>query len=300
MAQIHINRILFATDFLESSRLALDYAVALANHFQATIEMLHVLELSVAAAEAETLGQKQSHMRHMAVERINSLAEGVRRLGITVEVRIEDGIPANVILAATKSDHIDLLVLGIHGVHRGIDHLLIGSNTERILLAATCPTLTVGAHVLSGVDIHLHFDEIIYFSDFTPEAAAAAAYAVFFSKEFHAPIEVCQLSPRASESGERVQQKLVDEYCNSMKRALDGEDSEWCKPAFHLERGMETDQMIERAQNQHAGLIILGVRTASQLARHLHTSFAYRLLAGATCPVLSISRAGAETDEGKV
>lgn len=297
MAQIRINRILFATDFLQSSRLALDYAVALANHFQATIEMLHVLELSVAAAEAETLGQKHSRMRQMAIERINSLAEGVRRLGIKVEVCVEDGIPADVILAATKSHHIDLLVLGIHGVHRGIDHLLIGSNTERILLAAPCPTLTVGAHVLAGVGIHLHFEEIIYFSDFTPEAIAAVPYAIFFSKEFHSPIDVCQLLPLVAESGEPVQQDIVDEYCNSMKGALGGKDSKGCKPTFDLKRGMETDQMIERAQSQYAGLIVLGVRTTSQLDRHLHTSFAYRLLARATCPVLTIRGVGAETVE---
>ena len=297
MAQIRVNRILFATDFLQSSRLALDYAVAFASHFQATIVMLHVLELSNAAAEAETMGQKHSHMRQMAIERINSLAVGVKRLGISVEVHVEDGIPADVILAATKNHHIDLLVLGIHGIHRGIEHLLIGSNTEKILLAAPCPTLTVGAHVLSGLDIDLHLEKVIYFSDFTPEATAAAPYAVFFSKEFNAPIDVCQLLPVAAENSARVQQALADEYCKSMRLALNGEDSEWCKPAFQLERGMETDQMIERAQSQHAGLIVLGVRTTSQLGRHLHTSFAYRLLAGATCPVLSIRGVDAEAVE---
>ena len=53
------------------------------------------------------------------------------------------------------------------------------------------------------------------------------------------------------------------------------------------------DQMIERAQSERARLIVLGVRTQSQLGRHLHTSFAYHLLAKATCPVLTIREAGA-------
>jgi nucleotide-binding universal stress UspA family protein len=51
---------------------------------------------------------------------------------------------------------------------------------------------------------------------------------------------------------------------------------------------MEVDQILDRAQSQNAGLIVLGVRTESQLGRHLHTSFAYHLLARATCPVLSV------------
>jgi nucleotide-binding universal stress UspA family protein len=48
-----VDRILFATDFLGSSRLALDYAVAFTRHFKATIIMVHVLKLSYAR-EIET------------------------------------------------------------------------------------------------------------------------------------------------------------------------------------------------------------------------------------------------------
>lgn len=286
--EIKLKRILFATDFLESSRLALDYAVAFAERFHATIVMFHVVELTPAAMEAEVVSAGPSLMRRAAQQRLNALAAGVRRLGLVVEAHVEDGLPSNVILSAVERFNVDLLVLGVHGVHRGIEHLVIGSNTEKILLSAQCPTLTVGAHVLSGVDLQLHFDEIIYFSDFTPEATAAAPYAVFLGKVFDAPIEVCQLLPVIAENNEHLQKELADDYCNTMKRILGNSDSEWCRPAFQLERGMEMDQIIEHAQRQHAGLIVLGVRTESQLGRHLHTSFAYHLLAKATCPVLSV------------
>lgn len=286
--EIKIRRILFATDFLESSRLALDYAVAFAEHFNATIVMLHVVELSQAATEVEVETSKPSLMRRVAHGRLDALASGVRRLGIPVEAHVEDGIPCQTILRGVDRYDTDLLVLGVHGVHRGLEHLLIGSNTEKILLSAKCPTLTVGAHVLSGVDLKLHLDEIIYFSDFTPEATAAAPYAVFFGKEFDAPIEVCQLLPVIAENNERLKMDLADDYCKSMARVLGATNSEWCAPAFQLDHGMEIDQIIERAQRQNAGLIVLGVRTASQLGRRLHSSFAYNLLAKATCPVLSV------------
>jgi nucleotide-binding universal stress UspA family protein len=45
-APMKIDRILYATDLLENSRLALDYAVCFAQHFKATIVMLHVVLLS--------------------------------------------------------------------------------------------------------------------------------------------------------------------------------------------------------------------------------------------------------------
>lgn len=286
--QVRLKRILFATDFLESSRLALDYAVAFAEHFHATIVMHHVVELTSAAMGAEAVTAGPSLMRRVAQQRLEALAAGVRRLGITVEAHVEHGLPCDVILSAVERFSADLLVLGVHGVHRGIEHLVIGSNTEKILLSARCPTLTVGAHVLSGVGAPLRFDEIIYFSDFTPEATAAAPYAVFLGREFSAPIDVCQLLPAIAENNPRLQSELADEYCRRMKDVLGESDSDWCLPAFQLEHGMEIDQILDRAQSQNAGLIVLGVRTESQLGRHLHTSFAYHLLARATCPVLSV------------
>lgn len=288
LAQPKVERILFATDFLASSRVALDYAAAFANHFKATLIMLHAVELPYPAREAETATSRPSVSRRLACERLEAIANGVRCTGLQVETVVVDGIPSDVILRAVDYHAADLLVLGVHGVHRGLAHLLIGSNTERILLSANCPTMTVGAHVMAGVDPALHFKEILYFSDFTPEATAAAPYAVFLGKEFHAPIDLCQLMPDVADNSPQVQNVLAENYCETMKKLLPDAASTWCSPSFHLDHGMEIDEIIERAQSQSAGLIVLGVHTESQLGRHLHTSFAYHLLAKATCPVVSI------------
>jgi nucleotide-binding universal stress UspA family protein len=51
--------------------------------------------------------------------------------------------------------------------------------------------------------------------------------------------------------------------------------------------------LIHRATANLAGMIVLGLKPRSTVGRHVHTSFAYRLLANASCPVLTI-RATAE------
>jgi nucleotide-binding universal stress UspA family protein len=283
-----IERILFATDFFGSSRLALDYAVAFARHFRATIIMVHALELSYPAREAETETFRPSLTRRHAQERLQAVADGVRCAGVPVENFVEEGIPVEVILRAVEYHAADLLVLGVHGVHRGLAHLLIGSNTEKILLSTSCPTMTVGAHVLTGVDPGLHFKEILYFSDFTPEATEAAPYAAFLGTEFQTSVDVCQLLPDVTPDSLGLRQILAEEYCDAIRQAYSDSDSDWGTPAFHLDRGMEFDEIIDRAQSHHAGLIVLGAHTESQLGRHLHTSFAYQLLSKATCPVISI------------
>jgi nucleotide-binding universal stress UspA family protein len=288
MTELKVQRILLATDFLESSRLALDYAVAIAHHFKATIDILHVLEFSQPAMEAELLTRRPSVSRKAAKGRIEALASAVRCTGIEVETYVEDGVPCEVILQAVNSHQANFLVLGVHGVHRGLGHLLIGSNTEKLLLSATCPTLTVGAHVLAGVDLSLHLNEILYFSDFTPEATAAAPYALLLGREFNVPVDVCQLVPEIAEHNPQLRQALAEEYCEAVRSVIHEAKPDWCTPNFQLQRGLELEQIINRAETQTAGLIVLGVHTQSQLGRHLHTSFAYQLLAKATCPILSI------------
>lgn len=150
--------------------------------------------------------------------------------------------------------------------------------------------MTIGAHVLSGFDLQLHVGEVICFFDFTPEAIAAAPYAVFLSKALSAPLEVCQLLPVAAERNQRLQEELDYDYAKSIKHLIGKSDFEGLKPALQLKRGTELEQIIARSERQNAGLIVLGVRAASPLDRHLHTSFAYNLLARATRPILSVRR----------
>lgn len=283
-----MDRIVFATDFLASSRLALDYAVAFARYFKATIIMVHALELSNPAREAETETSLPSLTRKRAEEHLNTLAQGVRNAGVSVEAYIEDGIPAEVITRSVDRHSADLLVLGVHGVHRGLSHLLIGSNTEKILLSTSCPTMTVGAHVLTGVDPNLHFKEILYFTDFTPEAAAAAPYAAFLGRAFHAPIDVCQLFTDDIPTDPAFLKNLSKEDQGATEETDPGSSVHRERARFQVERGVEFEEIIDRARVQQAGLIVLGAHAESQLARHLHTSFAYQLLSRASCPVISI------------
>jgi len=287
---LKIEKIVFATDLLENSRLALDYAVAFAEHFGASILMLHVVQLSGAAHAAELEIHHASVSRLAAEERLDVLASGVRRLGLSVETEVVDGLTCEKILQAVDRHKADLLVVGVHGVHRGVEHLLIGSNTEKIMLSAKCPILTVGAHVLTGFDIKRHVKEILLFSDFTRESTSAAPYALMLGHEFGLPVDVCQLLPVVAEGNERLRKELAEDYCQSVKGVLGDEDAAWCQPAFQLERGMQLEQIVDRAKSQHAGLIILGAHTESLVGRHLHTSFAYQVLGRATCPVFTIPR----------
>lgn len=287
-SSLQIKTIVAATDFMESSRLALDYAVSFAHHYKAELVLLHAFEMTFAASAAEMTTHRPSVRREAKEQRLEAFAEGIRRAGVPVRWELVQGPVADSLLKATRRLNADLLVIGTHGTHRGLDHMLIGSNTEALLLNAHCPTLTIGRHVLGGVKLDIEFNKIIYISDFTPQAVAAAPYALLLGREFGAEVDVCQLMPVAAEDNPALRNELASHYCEQMKTVLGDPNHAWCTPAFQLNRGMATEQLLDRVRSDAAGLIVMGVKTSSQLGRHLHTSVAYQLLAKAVCPILTV------------
>ena len=282
-----VKKIVFATDFFESSRLALDYAVAIAHHFDAAMVLVHAIELSPEAQEVEMLGRRPCLSREAARDRLEAFASSVRRLGMGVETDLREGEVCSAVLESVSANRADLLVLGTHGAHRGIDHLILGSNTEKILLSAPCPTLTIGRNVLGGIDQELRLSEILLISDFTPEATSAARYALSLAEEFRVPLEISQMMPEHAADDPALRRQLAEQYCAAM-RSLFPEKGDWCDPDFHLERRRSAEEILERAKVDAASLIVLGVRPQSHLGRHLHTSFAYELVGKATCPILTV------------
>ena len=61
-----------------------------------------------------------------------------------VEVRqiVELGVPYKKIVEKAKEEAADLIVISTHG-RTGIDHMLVGSVTEKVVARASCPVLSI-------------------------------------------------------------------------------------------------------------------------------------------------------------
>lgn len=287
-ASYSIKLIVLATDFLAGSTLALEYAMAFASHYNARLLVVHAFELTQAARGAEMFGHIHSVLRKDRQARLDAMAARVVRAGITADSCLVEGHLPQAIVSVATQHAADLLVLGTHGIHRGLAHLLIGSNTEALLQSAQCPTLTVGRHVLGGLGPNLELKKILYMSDFTREAAAAAVYALLLGQEFSASVDVCHLLPDSAIKNPELQQELAHEYCEAVKRILPSAEHDWCVPAYQLKKSALAEQILERAKADDAGLIVLGMKTDTHLGQHLHNNIVYQILAKAVCPILTI------------
>ena len=140
------DKILFATDFSESSEHAFEYALSLAQQFQSRLTILHVIN--------EPVDLRGFYVPHVSFENLEKeIEEGAQQMmakfcatHITdftnYETLIVTGIPFEEILKHAEKNQDSFIVLGTQG-RSGIDHLLFGSTAERVVRKALCPVVTV-------------------------------------------------------------------------------------------------------------------------------------------------------------
>jgi nucleotide-binding universal stress UspA family protein len=144
---IDIKSILVATDFSEASDAALSYGRELARHFNARLDLLHVVANVAVQAYGDGYIAAQPDLQAELEETARTqlaalLIDNDEKPLRTRSVIVRSGMPAAAIVEHAKEHSIDVIVMGTHG--RGaFAHLLMGSVAERVVRTAPCPVLTV-------------------------------------------------------------------------------------------------------------------------------------------------------------
>lgn len=137
------GRILVPLDFSEVSGPTLDMALRLLAPGGKAVA-LHVVEWLPIVTE----GAFGVYPHRRDIEQLKSLslekleAYGVERSASALEPMVQEGKPAAVILEVAERVQPDLIVIGSHG-RSGLDQLLLGSVTDRVLRKARLPVLVV-------------------------------------------------------------------------------------------------------------------------------------------------------------
>jgi nucleotide-binding universal stress UspA family protein len=137
------NKILVATDFSDGSDEALERAIEIGQPSRATVEILHVVELSEEFPFGTTYFDADYGMLYASIDkRLSERAERVTAAGLPCTTKIIEGGAVAEITKRGRDIDADLIVVGTHG-RTGIAHAMLGSVAERVVRRASCPVLTV-------------------------------------------------------------------------------------------------------------------------------------------------------------
>lgn len=137
-------------DLSEQSRKTVSYAARLASRYNATLQLLHVIDISDFTpihyqCRQGSVDRHKSELNAAEGEALESLAafeDQLRDRGNEVETNLRVGFPFEEIVQMAQHLDVDLIILGSRGL-TGLKHLLLGSTAERVVEHARCPVLVV-------------------------------------------------------------------------------------------------------------------------------------------------------------
>ncbi len=141
------KQILVPVDGSQTALLAVAKAVAVAKAFDGRVLLVHVIDQYpfVGVGADYSLGQADylAAATANANRALTAATEVVQAAGVGSEQRVVEGhVVEDGILETAKQWGADLIVMGSHGRH-GIEKLLLGSVTQRVLQNTTLPVLVV-------------------------------------------------------------------------------------------------------------------------------------------------------------
>jgi nucleotide-binding universal stress UspA family protein len=140
------KRILVPVDFSEPSTRALMHAIAMAEQFGASLDVLHVVPNPYVDDPAGLYlplpATYVNDLMNDARKRLDDLLDSVDHQRLRARPIVKAGDPLRQVVEYARDESMDLIVLGTHG-RSGVAHLFLGSVAERVVRTAPCPVLTV-------------------------------------------------------------------------------------------------------------------------------------------------------------
>jgi nucleotide-binding universal stress UspA family protein len=140
------HRIVVPTDFSDCSQEAWELAKRVAAAPGSELVLAHVLTEVPLYGEGilniETSRKVREGARKWAESALEDWVSKARAEGLSARAVVRTGVPHQEIVALAQDERADLIVIGTHG-RGGINRVLLGSVTDRVVRLAPCPVLTV-------------------------------------------------------------------------------------------------------------------------------------------------------------
>jgi nucleotide-binding universal stress UspA family protein len=291
------DSLLFPTDGSEGAKAALDHVLDIAAAHEATVHLLSVADTrhdSVTRIGDEVVDALELEGQDI----VDEAASRAQERGVATETAVLQGTPSATIVDYADDRAVDLVAMPTHG-RQGVERLLLGSVTERVVRRATVPVLTIrpdeerlsypyrnvlvptdgsdcadaaldaGIEVATATDADLHVLSVVDVTSLGVDVRAEFQVDVL---EESANEIVTEAAETASAGGVEAVSGVV-EFGSSIGRAI-----------------------VEYAEEHDVDLVVVGTHGRTGLDRYLLGSVAEKLIRTAPVPVLTVRAPDAEEE----
>ena len=284
---LSVSEVLFATDFSNASQVAGLYAQALATQLGLPLTIVHVFLLTTSAQDAEAQTGEPSEQRKAAERRLQLIAAELSAPGRSPSSLLCEGDPPEALEQIIAGRPGILLVLGTHG-GSGIERRLLGSTAEQLLNMVSCPTLTVGPEVSNPRDANL-FKHVLYATDCSQAGSRAAPLACAFACRFSGQLRVISVIDEAQGPTAEVLANFDFTTRQEFAKAPLSQCSNFADSRAVSDAKDAESVILTTLDESGSDLLVLGVRQHDHLGFTESNSTAFRIIARAPRPVLTIT-----------
>jgi nucleotide-binding universal stress UspA family protein len=278
-------------DLSPASATALHHAAAWARWYGVPLRILHVAMPPQVLADGvgQILvfpGQPLGDVRANA-ERFVSAALPYQPMPA---LDILEGHDVQVILDEAARRPSALFVMGAHGAS-GLNRVLFGSVTERVLHAIANPLLVVPPRETTGLPEAIETQRIVCAVDFRPSSLAALRYALSLAQQGRQRLQLVTILDvpwadevrsldEAREERATMREALLERVPDSARQV--------CLIQEEVLRGDPAAALLMYAEDVKADLIVMGTGDHGRLHKLWLGSTTAKVMRSATCPVLVV------------
>lgn len=285
--------VLCPIDFSEPSAAALGYAVAVAEHFGASLDVLAVDDplLAEVAASTGLVSLREETERELR----RFFARGRQPLApaSATTFLVRTGKPATEIVRVARETGADLIVMGSHG-RSGVGRLFFGSTTERVLRETPVPVLVTPGDQHQGRslgEIAATIKRVLAPVDLSPASAHQVSVACGIASALSASLVVAHaIEPvfippalRTAAAGVDAERRSACE--ERLARLTSGLTA--CAVESLVVSGDAAEEIVKLAAVRGTGLIVIGLHSGGPLAPRMG-SVTYRVLCQVRSLVLAL------------
>lgn len=235
--------------------------------------------------------------RDQTLTRLASFADCVKPAAVPLSFEARPGNAVPSILDLAQSLQSDLIVMGTYG-RSGVDRLILGSVTEKVLRKSRCPVMVVPPPVSAAAEsVPVLFERILCAIDFSDASSTALKFALSVAQEANAELILMHVIESAPDTEHwkrgdpTLLRFILDAEADATRRLRESIPSDarnWCKPVELLTTGKAYREILRVARERDVHLIVMGVHGRSPIDLMFFGSTTHHVVRSATCPVLTL------------
>lgn len=305
-----VSRILCPTDLSNLSLEALAMAGSLARHFQAELQLLHVvpsLEIVYPLAPVYIpvpfdVAEYEQALRSAASEQLTGILQRFGLESVRAQAIVTVGSPADMIVETAEQSQGDLIVMTTHG-HTGWRHLVFGSVTEQVIRLARCPVLICHSRKQPGAADETGAAEaqsivavrkIVCSTDFSEQSLKGVDTAIIWAKELQAELIIVHIVPSLDRypgfvvDAEDIESSVESDASKQLYALVAHRVPEQLQSRYVVRSGKAAEEIVNVAREENADLVVTATHGRTGWDHLAFGSVAEAVIRTAHCPVLTI------------